>query len=224
MAAGSSVIVNGGTVEQYAKTYAPGTVLFQEGDPGTEVYVVQTGRVRVTKRVFRTDVVVEDLGKGDFCGELALVMKTTRPGTAVVIDEAQLLVIPADQFEEMVSSNPAITLQMLKRLAARLTRAQFRLSNFALRQPLARLLHQLRAEWKVAHLQGRDGLALVPDDLAQALGMETGEVAGILERAVKDRIIGLDDDGTFNIPDHDAYDRLLSYLELRDRFEFAVQS
>ncbi len=209
-------------MEQYAKTYAPGTVLFQEGDPGTEVYVVQTGKVRITKRVFRTDVVVEDLGKGDFCGELALVMKTTRPGTAVVVEEAQLLVIPADQFEEMVSSNPAITLQMLKRLAARLTRAQFRLSNFALRQPLARLLHQLRAEWKVAHLQGRDGLSLVPDDLAQALGMETGEVATILEKAVKDRVIGLDEDGTFNIPDHDAYDRLLTYLELRDRFEFAV--
>lgn len=209
-------------MEQYAKVYAPGTVLFQEGDPGTEVYVVQTGKVRITKRVFRTDVVVEDLGKGDFCGELALVMKTTRPGTAVVVDEAQLLVIPAEQFEDMVSSNPAITLQMLKRLAARLTRAQFRLSNFALRQPLARLLHQLRAEWKVAHIQGKDGLALVPDDLAQALGMETGEVAGILERAVKDRVIGIDASGAFNIPDHDAYDRLLSYLELRDRFEFAV--
>lgn len=211
-------------MEQYTKTYAPGTILFQEGDPGTEVYVVQTGQVRVTKRVFRTDVVVEDLGKGDFCGELALVMKTTRPGTAVVLKEAQLLVIPADQFEEMVSTNPSITLQMLKRLAARLTRAQFRLSNFALRQPLARLLHQLRAEWKVAHLQGQDGLALVPDDLAQALGMEVGEVASVLEHAVKDKVISLDENGAFHIPDHDAYDRLLSYLELRDRFEFAVHT
>lgn len=209
-------------MDRYAKSYTAGTVLFQEGDPGTEVYVIQSGRVQLSKRVFRTNVVVEDLSKGDFCGELALVMKTTRPVTATILEDARLLAIPAEQFAAMVEQNATITLQMLRRLATRLTRAQFRMSNFALRQPMGRMLHQLRAEWKVASLQGNDGVALVPDDLAEALGMEIGEVEQVLEKAARDRLIEIDDQGVFKILNNESYDRLLSYLELRDRFEFTV--
>ncbi len=207
-------------MENYAKNFKAGDILFQEGDPGTEVYVVQSGRVRLHKRVFRQDVIVEELSKGDFCGELALVMKTTRPTSAVVVEDSRLLVIPAPQFEQMIEQNPAISLQMLKRMATRLTRSQFRLSNFALRTPMGRLMHQLRAEWKVATLQGADSIALVPDDLAEALGMEVGETEELLKKALADRLIDIDANGAFTIRNHDSYDRLLAYLELRDRFEF----
>lgn len=209
-------------MDKYARNFVAGTVLFQEGDPGTEVYVIQSGRIRLTKRVFRTNVVVEDLGKGDFCGELALVMKTTRPVTATVLEDSKLLVIPAEQFAIMIEQNATITLQMLRRLATRLTRAQFRMSNFALRHPMARMLHQLRAEWKVATLQGNEGISVVPDDLAEALGMEIGEVDKILDKAVKDKLIEIDSQGVFRITNNESYDKLLSYLELKDKFEFSV--
>ena len=139
--------LNWDDVENYARNFKAGEVLFREGDPGNKAFVLQSGRVRLTKRVFRSDVIVEELGEGDFCGELALVMKTTRPTSAVVLEDATMLVLPADQFEEMVEQNPAISVQMLKRMATRITRIQFRLSNFALRSPMARMLHQLRAEW-----------------------------------------------------------------------------
>ncbi len=207
-------------MDNYAKTFKAGTILFEEGDPGTDVYVIQSGRVRLTKRVFRSEVTVEELGKGEFCGELALVMKTTRPTTATVLEDAQLLVVPAEQFEAMIQQNSAITLQMLKRLATRITRAQFRLSNFALRRPMARLLHQLRAEWKASSLQGSEGVPLVPDDLAAVLGIEPAEMDEILTKAVKDRLIDVHEDGVFTIRNREAYDKLLMYLELHDRFEF----
>ncbi len=209
-------------MDKYAKMYKAGAVLFQEGEPGSEVHVIQLGRVQLTKRIFRTSVVVEDIGKGDFCGELALVMKTTRPVTATVIEDARMLVVPAEQFETMIAQSSAITMQMLKRLATRLTRTQFRLSNFALRQPMGRMLHQLRAEWKVASLQGNGGVPLLPDDLAEALGMEMGEVTKILEKAVADRLVDIDDQGVFHIPNPESFDRFLTYLELRDRYEFVV--
>lgn len=207
-------------MENYARNFKAGDVLFQEGDPGAEVYVVQSGRVRLTKRVFRNDVIVEDLSKGDFCGELALVMKTTRPTSAVVVEDSLLLVIPARQFDVMIEQNPAIASQMLKRMATRLTRAQFRLSNFALRQPMGRLLHQLRAEWKVAQIQGTDGLPLIPDDLAEVLGMEPAEAEEILQKAAADKLVTVDSNGVFRINNAESYDRLLSYLELHDRFAF----
>jgi CRP-like cAMP-binding protein len=207
--------------EQHSITCERGTVLFAEGDVGDEVFVVQSGRIRMTRRVVNAQVAVEELSAGDFCGELALVMTTARLATATVVEEAQLLVVSAESFGEMLTSNPAVTSQMLKRLAVRLARAHFRLSNFALRTGRGRVLHQLRAEWQVARMESGDGLALVPDDLAAVLGMELGEVVHILEGARRDRLVSVDNAGVFTIPDQAAYDRLLSYLELQDRFEFA---
>lgn len=207
-------------MDDYTKSFAAGTILFEEGDPGNEVYVIQTGRIRLTKRVFRSDVVVEELGKGEFCGELALVMKTTRPITATVLEDSRLLVVPSEQFEQMVQQNTAISMQMLKRLATRLTRAHFRLSNFALRRPMARLLHQLRAEWKASSIQGNEGISLVPDNLAESLAMEPSELDDILTAAVKDHLIDVAQDGAFTITNRESYDQLLMFLELKDRFDF----
>lgn len=210
-------------MENYIKHYQAGSVLFEEGDPGNEVFVVQSGRIQLTKRVFRSEVVVEELGKGEFCGELALVMATTRPATATVIEDAHLLVVSADQFETMIQQNANITLQMLRRLATRMTRAQFRLTNFALRRPMARLLHQLRAEWKAASIQGARGVPYVPENLSAVLGVEPAELEEIIAKASRDKLIEIDSDGVFTITNPEGYDRLLLYLELHDRFEFMEQ-
>ena len=209
-------------MEQYAITCEPGTVLFSEGDESQSVYVIQSGRIQMTRNVVHHPVVVEELGPGDFCGELALVVSSPRLATATVLEEADLLVISAPEFEEMIGANVAITMQMLKRLTARLARAHFRLSNFALRTGQGRLLHQLRAEWRAASVNDGDGLALVPDDLAEVLGMETAEVRATLEEAVRNHLVTVDKAGVFTIPDEASYDRLLAYLELKDRFEFAA--
>ncbi|MEL6182317.1 MAG: cyclic nucleotide-binding domain-containing protein [Myxococcota bacterium] len=207
-------------MEKYIKHHQAGTVLFEEGDPGNEMFVIQSGRVRLSKRVFRTEIVVEELSKGEFCGELSLVMKTTRPVTATVTQDAQLLVVSSTNFEAMIQQNSSIMFQMLKRLATRMTRAHFRLSNFALRRPMARLLHQLRAEWKAASLKGAEGVPYVPDNLCDALGLEPAELDQIIQKAVADRLISIDREGIFRITNREAYDRLLMYLELHDRFEF----
>ena len=207
-------------MENYIKQFAVGEVLFEEGTQGDKMFVIQSGRVQLSKRVFRDEVVVEELGKGEFFGELALVMSTTRPVTALVLEDAEVLVITAGNFETMLQQNSSIMFQMLKRLAVRMTRSHFRLSNFSLRRPMARLLHQLRAEWKAARFKGADGIPYIPDNLAAAIGVEISELEMIIDKVVDDKLVHIDSDGIFTITDHVGYDKLLMYLELRDRFEF----
>lgn len=183
------------------------------------MYVIKSGSVRLTKKVHDAEIVVEELGSGEFCGELAILGTAERPVTAVVIEDASVIQVQTDQFEDMIRGNTDIALRMLKKLTQRLTEAQYRVSNLILRSNTARVLHQLRAEAKRQNDSISDATP-IPDDLADVLAMEVGEVKKVLSELVRDEFISIDKRGYFQIVDPAAYNRYLSYLELQDRFSF----
>ncbi|TXD37792.1 Crp/Fnr family transcriptional regulator [Lujinxingia vulgaris] len=207
--------------EKGVRQCAAGTVLFREGEEGNRMYVIKSGSVRLTKRIHDTEVVVEDLGAGEFCGELAMLGEPRRPVSAVVTEDASVIQVDTEQFEGMIKGNSDIALRMLKKLTQRLTQAQYRVSNLVLRTNKARVLHQLRAETqRVKRVEGAGESAPIPANLADVLALEIGEVKQILNELVRDELILIDRRGYFEILDCEAYDRYLRYLELQDRFAF----
>ncbi len=180
------------------------------------MYVIKAGQVRMSKKIHDTEVVVEELGAGEFCGELAILGQQPRPVTAMVIQDASVIQIDVAQFEAMVKGNSDIAMRMMKKLAQRLTEAQYRVSNLILRTSKARVLHQLRAEAQ----RGAEETP-IPDNIAEVLALEIGEIKQILNQLVRDDLITIDKRGYFSIVDWEAYDRYLRYLELHDRFEYA---
>ena len=201
-------------------TQAPaGTVLFREGEPGNKMYVIKSGRVRLSKNVFDTDITLEELHGGDFCGEISLVNQQPRPVTATVTEAAAVIQIDAAQFENMIRSNTDIAVRMMKKMSRRLTEAQFRIANFTLRTTRARLMHQLR--WEAQRASANfDEVTALPDDLADVLSLEIGEVKRLLSELVSDQLIHIDKRGMFHITDLSSFDKQLRYLELKDHFEF----
>lgn len=196
-----------------------GTVLFREGDEGNKMYVIKSGKIRLTKRVFDTDITIEELGGGDFCGEIALVNEQPRPVTAIVVKDAAVIQIEGSAFENMIRSNADIAVRMMKKMSSRLTEAHFRISNFTLRTTRARMMHQLR--WEASRVSANlDKPAPIPDDLADALSLEIGEVKKLLGELVRDDVVQVDKRGSFLIVDPDAFDRHLKFLELKDHFEY----
>ena len=196
-----------------------GTVLFREGDEGNKMYVIKSGRVRLSKSVFDTDVTIEELQGGDFCGEISLVNEQPRPVTATVTEAAAVIQIDAAQFENMIRSNADIAVRMMKKMSRRLTEAQFRITNFTLRTTRARLMHQLR--WEAQRASSKfDTVAPIPDDLADVLSIEVGEVKQLLGELLRDQLIHIDKRGMFHIIDITGFDRHLKYLELKDHFEY----
>lgn len=205
--------------EKGVRQCSAGTILFREGEEGQRMYVIQSGRIRLTKRVYDQEVVVEELGAGEFCGELAMLGAGRRPVSAVVVEDASVIQVPADQFEKMIRSNADIAVRMLKRMTQRLTEAQYRVTNLMLRTNTARVLHQLRAEAENQSPELRE-VAPIPDNLADVLAMEIGEVKKVLAQLVQDELITINKRGGFQIVDLAAYDRYLRYLELQDRFSY----
>src|SRR5438105_12720146 len=88
-------------LERFGKTFPAGTILFSEGDDGEEMYVIQSGRVQLTRMVRGREAHLATLPPGEFFGEMAIVNNQPRSATATVLEDAHLLVIDARTFEAM---------------------------------------------------------------------------------------------------------------------------
>jgi len=106
-------------LDRFARDFRAGTVLFQEGQPGDFMYVVQTGAVEIRRRVGEAERVLAVLPPGEFLGEMAILNGRPRSATAVVSVDSRLLVIEGTTFEAMMRARPAIAMRIIKALATR---------------------------------------------------------------------------------------------------------
>ena len=200
-------------------TYKAGDVIFEEGAAANNVFIINVGHVRIERKVFQETILVETLGRGNVCGDIAFAHGANYPVSAIAADDVDVVVVHRDNIEAVMLASPKVVARLASRLAARLTHAHFRLANFALRDSEARVMLQLRHEAdRNAGTEG-DGYTPIPFDLPAALASEKGRVDQALRGLVGANLIELDGGGGFRIPDLAAYDRKLRYLELSDRFE-----
>ena len=96
-----------------------GELIVHAGDLGAEMYVIQSGRVRITKQMGGREVVLGDLGPGDFFGEMSLLESLPRDADAVAIGETKLLVLNAGSLLVRLRRDPTFALEMLHRLSGR---------------------------------------------------------------------------------------------------------
>jgi CRP-like cAMP-binding protein len=102
--------------------FGPGEVIFNQGDPGDRLYVVQAGVVEIiaTPRDGSDSRTVAYLGDGEVIGELALLTGSTRSATVKAPERAVLLSIEAPIFLELLGTVPAFARNLCVVLARRL--------------------------------------------------------------------------------------------------------
>ena len=106
-----------------------GHVLFKEGDEGDDMYIIQSGRVAIKKKVKEGDTTLAVLEKGDFFGEMAILERMPRSATAEVVEEGDLIVISGETFGDMIKANPEIAVRMLRKQSIRLRETNRQLEN-----------------------------------------------------------------------------------------------
>ena len=129
--------------QRFGKEFRKGTVLFREGEPGKEMFVIQSGKVSISKRVRDVDKVLAILGPGEFFGEMAIISNRPRNAAAAVTEDSRLLVIDPKTFEGMIRGNSEIAIRLIKKLAERLSEADTQIENLLLTDPSSRVIHQI---------------------------------------------------------------------------------
>jgi CRP-like cAMP-binding protein len=100
--------------------FEKGKVLFKEGDRGEDMYIVQSGKVAIKKKLHDGETTLAVLEKGDFFGEMAILERMPRSASAEVVEDGDLIVIAGDMFGDMIKSNPEIAVRMLRKQSIRL--------------------------------------------------------------------------------------------------------
>ena len=215
-----------GLLEQYVYEYEPGTVLFREGDPGREMYVIQSGRVEISREISQRHQVLAVLQAGEFFGEMAIINGRPRSATATVREKARLLVIDDHTFESMLRRKAEIGVRLIKVLAARLEKANQQVELLLLRHSNHRVVQCLRrlAEEFTVPGAGAVYIPLAHNEIAERVALPPDEVLDILQRLALARLVvhsseaSLDGDG-YLVPEVGRLLEFLEFLELRDRYD-----
>jgi len=115
---------------QHVRGFAPGEIIFREGEPGREMFIVVDGKVEITKSTSGSAAkTLITLAKGDIFGEMAVIDKKTRSATATAIAPTKVLVLNDVLFDATLQKNPDFARKIVRLLSERLRRANLLLQS-----------------------------------------------------------------------------------------------
>ena len=140
-------------------SYRAGQVIFNQGEPGNEMYIVADGQVNIylpgeaSRRVS-----LQDLGRGEYFGELGLFDDKPRSASALATTDAVLLGLTRPMLATYLETRPQAAMPILRTMADRLRETNSLLSQRAAKNAVEEVERNLR--WgdrladKVAILNG----------------------------------------------------------------------
>lgn len=206
--------------EKYSLDFPAGAVLFRTGDVGHELYVVQSGSVRISVTAADVDKTLATLGPGEFFGEMAVLNDRPRTATATVLENSQLLVIEKGKFEEMIRGHSELALRLIRRLADRLEKTDRNVEILLHREPRARVILGLSDYAKSRGEETQDGVVvdIQVDDLSSYVGLEPTVTTNALRALERLELISLLGKGPMIVRDVDGMQEFLRYLELKEKY------
>jgi CRP-like cAMP-binding protein len=205
---------------KYGRKAEAGEVLFTAGETGSEMYVVRSGAVRVFVESRGVEKTLAVLGAGEFVGEMSILTDQPRSANAVVVEDADLLVVGVRVLEEMIVHNTEIALRLIRKLARRLESADSLIQVLLGRDPKERVIENLKRLAALHGIQSGGEVRLEADygAMAEQVGLTEEEVEDIMGRLIGAGFIQHDAD-TWVISKVDDIDDFLGFLKMKDKYK-----
>jgi len=181
-------------VQQYPKD----NLLFAEGESGHNLYIIQSGSVKITKIVNNQEVVLAVLHKGDIFGEMAMLEDKPRSATVEIYEDSTLLAVNRANFTTLINVQPDMVLKMATLMSERIWHLYRQLANTLIKNPLGRIFDAL-----VIHLE-KNRIDLGSKDsylcdfgfkeLAGMAGIPEAEIRGLHSKIFPERKLALKND------------------------------
>ena len=101
-------------------TYDVGQVMFNAGDAADAAYIIIDGSVEISVPTPSGPIIVNQLGKNELLGEIAIFGDVPRTATAKAMSKVETLKISKDMFVKVIRENPDAAVELIKILAGRL--------------------------------------------------------------------------------------------------------
>jgi CRP-like cAMP-binding protein len=173
---------------KFGKQYNTGEIVFCEFEPGNSFYLIQTGRVKISKVVKDKEKTMDILGAGDIFGEMAILEEQPRSATATAIEPVTLLRFDRDNFVSMMMSQPQLAFKLLVVFSRRIYDAKRRLMILLLDDIQAKIadVFLMLAEKEPTYANMREvSFPITVDDVAHWAGVSADQASEQLNHWVK---------------------------------------
>jgi CRP-like cAMP-binding protein len=173
---------------KFGKQYNTGEIVFCEFEPGNSFYLIQTGRVKISKVVKDKEKTMDILGAGDIFGEMAILEEQPRSATATAIEPVTLLRFDRDNFVSMMMSQPQLAFKLLVVFSRRIYDAKRRLMILLLDDIQAKIadVFLMLAEKEPTYANMREvSFPITVDDVAHWAGISADQASEQLNHWVK---------------------------------------
>lgn len=197
----------------YSKKYAKDEIIFREDDPGSAMFVILTGKVKVVRTSNDgREVILTILSQYDFFGEMALLDGLSRSASVIAQEDAELFIIQREDFLSMLKVHPEISINLLQELTQRLRAADHKIKSLSLKDAegkVATVLLQLAEEiGKIKHGVVEIEKLPLQQDLANMAGTSRETISRTLHSFAKKGFIELDNNKL----------RILNFEKFRDTY------
>jgi CRP-like cAMP-binding protein len=193
------------------RAYPGDRMVFSEGEPGDELYIIRKGLVKITKIAEGNEVLLALLKPGDIFGEMALLESKPRVACAITYGDCVLLAVSRANFTHMVATQPQIVARLTTLLAERIWLAYKQIANTLIGDPMGRmydaLLIQLEKNRGNTSVAQAYTFGFGPRELINMVGLSPSEGDPLIKKLLLNRNIQL-------VNDH---------IKVSDVFEIAKQ-
>ncbi len=173
------------------REFAPGQVVFREGDSSDTCYVVRSGRARAVREHSDGRVItLATFGPGDIFGELAMFEDERRSATVEAVEPTTVVAVLGPDMRRLMAEHPGISTRLVIALGRRLRETNERLARQSfqtVQSRVAAVLAELVVQERPQAAAGEDVLVTATQaDLAQLAGSSRESASrflAVLERA-----------------------------------------
>jgi CRP/FNR family cyclic AMP-dependent transcriptional regulator len=181
-------MTGGGLFNKFGKQYNTGEIIFCEFEPGNSFYLIQTGRVKISKVVKDKEKTMDILSVGDIFGEMAILEEQPRSATATAIEPVTVLHFDRDNFVSMMMSQPQLAFKLLVVFSKRIYDAKRRLMILLLDDIQSKIsdVFLMLAEKEPTYAHMREvSFPVTMDDVANWAGTSVDQVSEQLNHWAK---------------------------------------
>jgi CRP-like cAMP-binding protein len=107
-------------VTKVEKTFPAGTVIFHEGDPGGDIYIIKSGEVKVYQARGGSEILLAQLGQGELLGAMTATTGTPRTASVKALTDTVVTMISSKDMEKLLKDIPPWANILIKDLIFRL--------------------------------------------------------------------------------------------------------
>ena len=105
------------------RSYDERAIIVQRDTPGDALFIVASGKVKVSFPGDEGETIIAVLSSGDFFGELSVLDGEGRSADVIALEPTEVLVLSADDVRAILNRYPGIAVALLRELAGRLRRS-----------------------------------------------------------------------------------------------------